>query len=169
MLLCNYNQHKSVLGFFSVAQQLKSGLGRLAEVSRPHRDTHLVELPWPIPVTFRSKAWAFSRSLAGIVGSNPARGMDVSLLVVFVCCQAEVSPTGPSLVQRSPTERRVSECDLETSKRKRLRPDLSCCTRGKEKSTPLDEWSARRRGRYLHKTQQTQGTNIHVLSGIRSQ
>ena len=27
--------------------------------------------------------------------------------------------------------------------------------------TPLNEWSARRRYRYLHNTQQTQGTNIH--------
>ena len=34
--------------------------------------------------------------------------------------------------------------------------------------TPLDEWSARRRGRCLHNTQQTQETNIHVLSGIRT-
>jgi hypothetical protein len=31
----------------------------------------------PIPVTARSKAWACGRSLAGIVGSNPAGGMDV--------------------------------------------------------------------------------------------
>jgi hypothetical protein len=34
--------------------------------------------------------------------------------------------------------------------------------------TPLNEWSARRRGRYLHNTQQTQEMNIHVLSGIRT-
>jgi hypothetical protein len=32
--------------------------------------------------------------------------------------------------------------------------------------TPLDEWSARRRGLYLHRT--TQQTNIHTLSGIRT-
>jgi hypothetical protein len=30
-----------------------------------------------------------------------------------VCCQVEVSATGRSLVQRGPTERGVSECDLE--------------------------------------------------------
>jgi hypothetical protein len=29
--------------------------------------------------------------------------------------------------------------------------------------TPLNEWPARRRGRYLHSTQQTQQTNIHVF------
>ena len=33
---------------------------------------------------------------------------------------------------------------------------------------PLNEWSARRRGRYLYNTQQTQETNIHTRSGIRS-
>jgi hypothetical protein len=39
-------------------------------------------------------------SLAGIVGSNPPRGMDVWLLY-SVCV---VSATGRSLVQRSPTK-----------------------------------------------------------------
>jgi hypothetical protein len=32
----------------------------------------------PIPVAARSKAWVCGRSLAGIVDSNPAGGMDVS-------------------------------------------------------------------------------------------
>jgi hypothetical protein len=36
-------------------------------------------------------------------------------LVSVVCCQAEVSASGRSLVQRSPTERGVSECDREES------------------------------------------------------
>ena len=34
----------------------------------------------PIPVAARSKAWVCGRSLAGIVGSIPAGGMDDSLL-----------------------------------------------------------------------------------------
>ena len=34
----------------------------------------------PIPVAARSKAWVYGRSLAGVVGSNPAGGMDVCLL-----------------------------------------------------------------------------------------
>jgi hypothetical protein len=34
----------------------------------------------PIPVAARSKAWVCGRSLAGIVGSNTAGGMDVCLL-----------------------------------------------------------------------------------------
>jgi len=37
----------------------------------------------PIPVAARSKAWVCSRSLAGIVGLNPAGGMDV-------CCECGV-------------------------------------------------------------------------------
>ena len=60
----------------------------------------------------RSKAWVCGRSLAAIEGSNPAGGMDVSLASV-VYCQAEVSATGWSLVQRIPTECGVSECDCE--------------------------------------------------------
>jgi hypothetical protein len=60
-----------------------------------------------MPVTVRSKAWMCGRSLTRIVGSNPTGGMDVSLVSV-VCCQVEVSATGWSLVQRSPTECGVS-------------------------------------------------------------
>jgi len=37
----------------------------------------------PIPVAERSKAWVCGRSLAGIVGSNTAGGMDVCLLWVL--------------------------------------------------------------------------------------
>jgi hypothetical protein len=45
------------------------------------------------------------------------------------------------------------------------RSQLDTHTHGR---TPLNEWSARRRGRYLHNTQQTQETNIHAFSGIRT-
>jgi hypothetical protein len=38
--------------------------------------------PEPIPVAAQSGAWVYGRSLTGIVGSNPAGGMDVC--VVFV-------------------------------------------------------------------------------------
>jgi hypothetical protein len=38
----------------------------------------------PIPVAAWSKAWAFGRALAGIVGSNPTRGMDVCLVSICV-------------------------------------------------------------------------------------
>ena len=52
----------------------------------------------------RSKAWVCRRLFAGLVGSNPAETIDVSLVTV-VCWQTEVSESGSSLVQRSPTER----------------------------------------------------------------
>jgi hypothetical protein len=54
------------------------------------------------------------RVLAGVVGSNPAEGMDVSLMSVM-CYQIQVSASGWSLVQRSPTDCGVSECDHESS------------------------------------------------------
>jgi len=34
----------------------------------------------PVLVAARSKAWVYGRSLAGVVGSSPAGGMDVCLL-----------------------------------------------------------------------------------------
>ena len=37
------------------------------------------------------KAWVNGRSLVGIAGTNPARGMFVSYVV---CCQVEVSASG---------------------------------------------------------------------------
>ena len=43
----------------------------------------------------RSKAWDSDRSLAGIVGSNPAGGGHGYLsLVCAVCCPVEVSESG---------------------------------------------------------------------------
>jgi len=36
----------------------------------------------PIPLAVQPKAWVDGHSLAGIVGSNPAGGMDVCLLCV---------------------------------------------------------------------------------------
>jgi hypothetical protein len=54
----------------------------------------------PIQVAARSKGWVCCLLLAGIAGSNPTKGMDVSLVSV-VCCQVEVPATGRSLVQRS--------------------------------------------------------------------
>ena len=49
----------------------------------------------PVPMAERSKPSVCGRSLAGIVGSNVAGGIDVCLSVVsVVCCQVEVSATG---------------------------------------------------------------------------
>jgi hypothetical protein len=47
-----------------------------------------------IPVPARFKKWLCGRSLARIVGSNPAGGNGCLPRVSVVCCQAEVSATG---------------------------------------------------------------------------
>ena len=64
----------------------------------------------PVPVAARSKAWVCGRLPAEIAGSNHTGGMDVCLLLSAVCCQVEVSATGRSLVQRSPTDCGASLC-----------------------------------------------------------
>jgi hypothetical protein len=56
------------------------------------------------PVAARSKAWVCGRLLAGIAGSNPIDGHGYLSIVIVVCCQVEVSATGRSLIQRSPTD-----------------------------------------------------------------
>jgi len=69
----------------------------------------------PIPVAARPKALVCGRLLAGIVGSNPAGGHKCLSLVSVVCCKLEITASGWSVVQRSPTECGVSECDHESS------------------------------------------------------
>jgi hypothetical protein len=59
-----------------------------------------------------SKAWVCGLSLVGIMFSNPAGGMDVCLSRVLRCL-VEVSASGRSLVQRSPTECGLSTCNRE--------------------------------------------------------
>ena len=50
------------------------------------------------------------------------RGHGCLSLVIVVCCQVDVSAMGRSLVQSSPTDCGVSECDRGTSYR---RPKLT--------------------------------------------
>jgi hypothetical protein len=83
-------------------------------------------------VVARSNGQVCGRSLAGTVGSNPAGGMDVSLVGV-VCCQVEVSAASLPLIQRISTEFGVSDCDLETSTRRRPRPEYGCWATGTKK------------------------------------
>jgi hypothetical protein len=52
--------------------------------------------------------------------------------VSVVCCQVEVSAKGLPLVQRSPTECGVSECDREASTVGRLWPTRGCRSMEKE-------------------------------------
>jgi hypothetical protein len=62
-------------------------------------------------VAARTKGFVCGRSLVEIAGPSPAGVMDVC----FLCCQVEVSATGRSLIQSSPTECGVSVCDRGTS------------------------------------------------------
>jgi len=48
-------------------------------------------------------------------------------LVSVGCCGVEVPALGCSLVQRSPTECDVSECDREASTIRRPWPTRDCC------------------------------------------
>ena len=61
------------------------------------------------------------RSLAGIVGSNPSGGIDVCFVL-----SGRGFYVGLSLVQRSPTECRVSKRDREDSLREPW-PTRGCC------------------------------------------
>ena len=65
----------------------------------------------PNPLVARSKASVCGRSLGGTAGSNGCLSV-----VSVVCCQVEVSATGRSLVQRSPTDCSVCvsvvDCDV---------------------------------------------------------
>jgi hypothetical protein len=59
-------------------------------------------------------------------GFESCRGDGCLSLVRVLYCRVEISVTGESLVQRSPTERGVSECDLETSTISMPRSELGC-------------------------------------------
>jgi len=61
----------------------------------------------------------------GIADSDPAGGMDVSLLLSVVYCQVQFSATVRSLVQRNHLECDVSECDREAS-------IMGCCAVGEK-------------------------------------
>jgi hypothetical protein len=54
------------------------------------------------------------------------------MYVCCECCQVEVSASGRSLVQRSPAECGVPECDREASIVRRAWPTRGCCATGKK-------------------------------------
>jgi hypothetical protein len=69
----------------------------------------LVVLVTPIPVAARSEAWVCGRSLAGTGGFESCCGHGYICLASVACSQVEVSASGWSLDQRSPTEYGVSK------------------------------------------------------------
>jgi len=63
-------------------------------------------------VAARTKAWVYGRSIAGIEGSNPARGMDVCLLwELCVDKYTSLRRTDPSSRGVLPSVVYVLECD----------------------------------------------------------
>jgi hypothetical protein len=80
--------------------------------------------------------------------------------VSVVCCQVEVSASGRSLVQRSPNECGVSECDSEASIMRSPWPTRGCCAIEKRK------YSASKR---LSQTSKTSVKNtLHELTQGRA-
>ena len=52
-------------------------------------------------------------------------------VVSAVCCQVEVSASGSSLVQRSPTECGMSQCGREASTMRSPWSTTGCCAKGR--------------------------------------
>jgi len=59
-------------------------------------------------------------------------------VVSALCCQVEVSASGWSLVQRSPTDWCVAVCDLETSWMRRPWPTEGCHAKNKQTNNTLN-------------------------------
>jgi hypothetical protein len=86
-----------------------------------------------IPVTARSKTWVCGRSLAGIVSSNPAGGMDISLSCK--CCVLSGRVFCVGLITRPEESYRlwcVVVCDREASILKRSGHTTGCCAMTKK-------------------------------------
>jgi hypothetical protein len=79
-----------------------------------------------IPVAARSKAWFLRLFACWVCGFESGLGHGCLSLVSVVCCQVEVSASGWSLVQRSPTECGASEYDREASTMRRPWPTGGC-------------------------------------------
>jgi len=62
-------------------------------------------------------------------GFESLRGYGCLSHVGVVFCQVQVSASGLSLIQRSPKECGVPECDREASAMRRPWPNTGCCAR----------------------------------------
>jgi hypothetical protein len=72
----------------------------------------------PIPVVTRSVAWVCGRLVAGIAGSNTARGMDISLLCLYVVLSCVGRGLWDGLITRTEESYRVSVCVWSQKPRK---------------------------------------------------
>jgi hypothetical protein len=78
-------------------------------------------------------------------------------------CNLFLWPKSPTWAQAVSLLTFLDDTKLDTHARKHAYTHTH--THGR---TPLNERSDRRRGRYVHNTQQTQGTNSHAVRGIRT-
>jgi len=79
------SSHLDVIEITRVPDMLPFLPDRAKDLSAPRYVTFRINVTqknMPVPVAARSKAWVYGRSLAGIVGSNPAGGRDVCV----ECC-----------------------------------------------------------------------------------
>jgi hypothetical protein len=67
----------------------------------------------PIPVAARSKAYVCARSVAGVACSNPARGMVVCLLCLYVVMSYVDRGLCDGLITRPEESYRVSVCVIK--------------------------------------------------------
>ena len=84
-----------------------------------------------------------------ICGFESRGGYGCLSVVSVVCCQVEVSVSGRSLVQRSPTECGVSECECEVPKGETVTRNRFEAPEGK-KCLWIGSWCSR--GETLHNT-----------------
>jgi hypothetical protein len=85
----------------------------------------------PIPVAARVQGMGLWPFACWHCRFESHRGHGCLSLVSVVCCQVEVSASGWSLLQRSPTKCGVSKCDREASIMRRPWPSRGCCAMGK--------------------------------------
>ena len=92
----------------------------------------LCSLSGPISLAARTKAWVYRRLFAGILGSNPAGGMDVCVECCVLSgrglCNGLITYLGKSYRMWC-----VVVCDLETSRMRRPWPALGRSATGKKK------------------------------------
>jgi hypothetical protein len=64
----------------------------------------------PIPMAAQSKALIYGRLVGGVTSSNPARGMDVRLLCLYVVLSCVGTGLCDELITRPEESYRVSVC-----------------------------------------------------------
>ena len=92
------------------------------------------------PVAARSKDVGLRPLTWWYCGFESRRRLKWMSHVSVVCCQVEVSATGRSLIQRSPTTCGMPECDLETSNNEGLSPARMSSHEKKERKTGATWW-----------------------------